>query len=232
MLAAIGLTAGWQRGAPAIRALDLELAAGRVLAVVGRNGAGKTTLVSALAGLVPWRTGIVRLGEARIESWPPERIAATGLALVPQGGGVFPGLTVEQNLALGAAGGRRPFLDPALWARFPSLLERRDRPADSLSGGERRQLAIARALAMRPRLLLLDEPSEGIQPSLVERLGELLAELVQVDGLGLLLVEQDLDLVIRLADEVLVLQDGVVVDRLTGAELADRPERVERHLGL
>ncbi|MCS6780591.1 MAG: ATP-binding cassette domain-containing protein [Geminicoccaceae bacterium] len=232
MLVAIGLTAGWQRGAAAIRAIDLELAAGRVLAVVGRNGAGKTTLVSALAGLVPWRTGIVRLGEARIEGWRPERIAAAGLALVPQGGGVFPGLTVAENLALGAAGGRRPFPDRALWARFPALLERRDRPADTLSGGERRQLAIARALAMRPRLLLLDEPSEGIQPSLVERLGELLAELVQVDGLGLLLVEQDLDLVVRLADEVLVLQDGAIVDRLAGAELADRPERVERHLGL
>ncbi|MCS6877257.1 MAG: ABC transporter ATP-binding protein [Geminicoccaceae bacterium] len=232
MLALTGFAAGWHRGVPAVQDVDLELAEGRVLAVLGRNGAGKTTLVKGVLGLAPWRSGIVRLDGRRIDGWRPERIARAGIGFVPQGRGVFPGLTVEENLRLGALGSGRRRPDPALLARFPHLFERRDRPAEALSGGEQRQLSILRALAGRPRFLLLDEPSEGVQPTIVEAVAALLLELVEVDRLGILLVEQDLDLVLRVAHECLVLEDGRPVDWFSAAELAARPQRVEHYLGL
>lgn len=232
MLVVEGLVAGYHAGAPVLAGVDLQLAPGRVLAVMGRNGAGKTTLLRAVTGLARREAGTIRLDGAPITGWRTDRIARAGIGLVPQGGGVFPGLTVEENLRLGGVGHRRSVPPAALYARFPVLAERRDRDASSLSGGERRQLAIARALAARPRFLLLDEPSEGIQPSLVEALGETLAELVAEDGIGLLLVEQSLELAARLADECLILEDGRVVERLPGAVLADDPARIERHLGL
>jgi len=232
MLEVRGLVAGYRPGAPVLSGVDLELAPGRVLAVMGRNGAGKSTLVKAILGLARREAGTIRFEGRSIAGWRTDRIARAGIGLVPQGRGVFPGLTVEENLRLGGLGHRRPLPTTALYARFPVLAERRDRDAASLSGGEQRQLAIARALAARPRLLLLDEPSEGIQPSLVEALGETLAELVAVDGLALLLVEQSLELAARLADECLVLEDGREVDRMSGAVLADEPARIERHLGL
>lgn len=232
MLEVRGLVAGYRPGAPVLSGVDLELAPGRVLAVMGRNGAGKSTLVKAILGLARHEAGTIRFEGRSIAGWPTDRIARAGIGLVPQGRGVFPGLTVEENLRLGGLGHRRPLPVATLYARFPLLAERRDRDAASLSGGEQRQLAIARALAARPRLLLLDEPSEGIQPSLVEAMGETLAELVAVDGLALLLVEQCLELAARLADECLVLEDGREVDRMSGAVLADEPARIERHLGL
>lgn len=232
MLAVEGLAAGYRPGAPVLAAVDLELAPGRVLAVMGRNGAGKSTLLKAILGLARREAGTIRLDGRPIEGWPTERIARAGIGLVPQGRGVFPGLAVEDNLRLGGLGHRNPAPPATLYARFPVLAERRDRDAASLSGGEQRQLAIARALAARPRLLLLDEPSEGIQPSLVEALGVTLAALVAEEGTGLLLVEQSLELAARLADECLVLEDGRIVDRLPGAVLADEPGRIERHLGL
>lgn len=232
MLSARGFSAGWHRGVAAVAEVDLELVPGRALAVLGRNGAGKTTLAKGLLGLTPWRRGIVQLDGARIENWRPERIARAGVAFVPQGRGVFPGLTVEENLRLGALGSGRRRADSALLARFPALIERRDRPAETLSGGEQRQLSILRALAGRPRFLLLDEPSEGVQPTVVDAIADLLIELVEVDQLGILMIEQDLDLVARVAHECLVLEDGRPVDRFAAKELAAGPQRVERYLGL
>lgn len=232
MLAVEGLRAGYGPGAPVLLDVDLALGPGRVLAVMGRNGAGKTTLLRAIMGLARHEAGTIRLDGTPIQGWRPERVARAGVGWVPQGRGVFPGLTVEQNLRLGALGGGRARPDPALLARFPALAERRHRDAQSLSGGEQRQLAIARALAGGPRLLLLDEPSEGLQPSLVEALARTLAALVAETGIALLLVEQNLDLAIELADDCLLLEDGWVVDRLPGAALAEDPSRLERHLGL
>lgn len=232
MLEVRGLVAGYHPGAPVLAGVDLELAPGRVLAVMGRNGAGKSTLLKAITGLARREAGTVRLDGRGIENRPTEWIVRAGIGLVPQGRGVFPGLTVEENLRLGGLGHRRPVPPAALYIRFPVLAERRNRDAASLSGGEQRQLAIARALAGKPRFLLLDEPSEGIQPSLVEELGATLAALVAAEGLGVLLVEQNLDLAARLADDCLVLEDGRVVDRLPGPVLADEPARIERHLGL
>lgn len=232
MLEVEGLVAGYRPGAPVLAGIDLELAPGRVLAVMGRNGAGKSTLLRAILGLARREAGTIRWAGRSITGWRTDRIARAGIGLVPQGQGVFAGLTVEENLRLGGLVHERPVPPAALYARFPVLAERRECDAASLSGGERRQLAIARALAARPRLLLLDEPSEGIQPSLVEALGETLAELVAGEGLALLLVEQSIELAARLADDCLVLEDGRVVERLPGAVLADEPARIERHLGL
>ncbi|MCL6607935.1 MAG: ABC transporter ATP-binding protein [Geminicoccaceae bacterium] len=232
MLEVRGLVAGYHAGAPVVLGVDLELAPGRVLALMGRNGAGKSTLLKAILGLARREAGSIRLDGRGIETRPTEWIVRAGIGFVPQGRGVFPGLTVEQNLRLGGLGHHRPVPPATLYARFPVLAERRDLDASSLSGGEQRQLAIARALAGAPRLLLLDEPSEGIQPSLVDALGATLAALVAAEGIGILLVEQNLELAARLADECLVLEDGRVIDRLPGAVLADEPARIERHLGL
>jgi ABC-type branched-subunit amino acid transport system ATPase component len=232
MLEIEGLVAGYRPGAPVLHEVSLALGPGRALAVMGRNGAGKTTLLKAILGLVRREAGSVRLDGRPLEAGRPERVARAGIGWVPQGRGVFAGLSVGQNLRLGALGAGRPRPDPRLLARFPVLAERADRPAESLSGGEQRQLAIARALAGGPRLLLLDEPSEGLQPSAVEALARTLAALVAETGLALLLVEQSLDLAAELADACLVLEDGRVVERLSGAELADDPARLERRLGL
>jgi urea transport system ATP-binding protein len=232
MLEVRGLAAGYRPGAPVLRDVDLELVPGRVLAVMGRNGAGKSTLLKAILGLARREAGTIRLDGRAVERRPTEWLARAGIGFVPQGRGVFPGLTVEENLRVGGLGHPRPVPPAALYARFPILAERRDLDAASLSGGEQRQLAIARALAGSPRFLLLDEPSEGIQPALVDELGATLAALVAADGLGVLLVEQSLDLAARLADDCLVLEDGRVVDRLPGPVLADEPARIERYLGL
>lgn len=232
MLEVVGLTAGYRPGAPVLHDVSLRLEPGRVLAVMGRNGAGKTTLLKAIMGLARREAGSVRLQGRPLDALPPERVARAGIGWVPQGRGVFPGLSVAENLRLGALGTGRPSPGAGLLARFPTLQERADRPADSLSGGEQRQLAIARALAGDPQLLLLDEASEGLQPSRVEDLARTLSALVAETGLALLLVEQNLDLAVELADACLVLEDGRVVERLSGAELADDPARLERRLGL
>lgn len=232
MLEVVGLTAGYRPGAPVLHEVSLALGPGQVLAVMGRNGAGKTTLLKAILGFARREAGSVRLLGRPLDGLAPEQVARAGIGWVPQGRGVFPGLSVAENLRLGALGTGRPPPGPALLARFPALVERADRPADNLSGGEQRQLAIARALAGEPRLLLLDEPSEGLQPSRVDELARTLETLVAETGLALLLVEQNLDLAVELADAYLVLEDGRVVEQLSGAELADDPARLERRLGL
>jgi ABC-type branched-subunit amino acid transport system ATPase component len=222
------LTAGYRADSPVLHGLGLELPPGRITALLGRNGMGKSTLLRAVMGLIPVMGGRILLDGRPITGLPPEVVARQGVAYVPQGRGLFADLSVEENLALGAMGRLR--VD--LLERFPILAERRRQRAGSLSGGEQQQLALARALASNPRLLLLDEPSEGVQPSLVERIGETLRELVTAEGITVLLVEQNLDLVEDTADGCLFIEKGAIMASTPAGTLRADPALLEQYLGI
>ncbi|HRY26811.1 MAG: ABC transporter ATP-binding protein [Geminicoccaceae bacterium] len=225
-----GLVAGYG-GARILDGVDLDVEAGGITCLLGRNGTGKTTTLKALMGLLPAAAGSVRLDGQELAGLAAHRIARAGIGWVPQGRSIFAGFSVEENLAIGGLGhGAR--LDDGLMERFPVLAERRRQDASTLSGGEQQQLAIARALVGRPRLLLLDEPTEGIQPSLVDRLAVTLAVIARQDGIGLLLVEQNLDLALGLADRVLVMEKGRIELVVEAAGLADALPALEARLSI
>ncbi|MCS7235166.1 MAG: ATP-binding cassette domain-containing protein [Armatimonadota bacterium] len=217
MLRIVGLWAGYGES-PVLWDVHLEVGEGEAVCLLGRNGAGKTTLLRTVMGLHPPSRGAVWFGGEDWTSVPTYVRARRGLAYVPQGRGILPYLTVEENLwvAAAASGGRKPagHLEQ-IAERFPALRRLWRRKGGLLSGGEQQLLALARALVMRPRLLLLDEPTEGIQPSLVEEMGRILREIRETDGIGLLLVEQYLEFAWSLTDRYYVLQKGRVVDEGT-----------------
>ena len=198
----------------AVRGVSLRVAAGEIFAIVGPNGAGKTSLMHAVAGIVAPAGGRIRLEGADIAGWPSERIAARGLALVPEGRGIFTTLSVAENLRLGATlrGGDPAVADDLqrIGALFPVLRERAGQPAGRLSGGEQQQLAIARALMAKPRLLLLDEPSLGLAPLVIELVYATIARL-RAEGLTILVVEESAERALAAADRIAVMRNGTVV---------------------
>ena len=222
MLEVRGLTAGYGP-VEAIAGVDLDVAAGECVAVVGPNGAGKTTLLKALMGLVRARAARLTLDGADMAGLPTHMRSRAGMAWAPQGREIFTALSVRENLALaalGRPGGPARAIDAAA-ARFPVLAPLLDRPGGALSGGEQQILSLARALCASPRLLLLDEPTEGIQASVVETLGETLRDLV-AGGPAALLVEQNLDFVEAVAGRVATLDRG----RLDGGGPVTNPGAV------
>jgi branched-chain amino acid transport system ATP-binding protein len=213
-----------------LQGITLCVAEGEVLAILGRNGVGKTTLVRSIIGFTPPRRGAVRFRGTDITRWPPYRMVAAGLALVPQGRRVFPSLTVRENLDVARRAGGRWTLG-RVEALFPRLAERARNRADKLSGGEQQMLAIGRALMTDPRLLLLDEPTEGLAPLLVREVGRVLGELKR-EGLSILLVEQNLPLALSVADHAHILSRGQIVHSSGPAELAADEEVKSRYLGV
>jgi branched-chain amino acid transport system ATP-binding protein len=208
-LALIGLNV-FYGDSHALHDVSFALQEGRVLALLGRTGAGKTTCIHSIIGFLPVRTGEIRLFGERISSLAPEAIARRGVGLVPQGRRIFPSLTVRENLVVAARGAAGQAWDlTAVLQAFPRLQDRQSQTAGSLSGGEQQMLAIGRALMTNPRLLLLDEPSEGLAPALVHEVGRILAKL-RASGLSILLVEQNTKLALGLADEVVTLNSGRV----------------------
>lgn len=218
MLSVDNLTAAYG-SVPVLEGVSLSLASGEVLALLGRNGVGKTTLLRALMGLVP-RSGRVSLRGTSIETVTTHRIARLGMALVPQGRGILGKLTVAENIQAGtrAAGPRRPRSITEALEPFPQLALRLHHRGGALSGGQQQQLALARALACRPDVLLLDEPSEGVQPNIVTEIGQLLRDLCRRSGLAVLLVEQNLELALTTADRCLVMEKGRLVHEGPAAE--------------
>lgn len=202
--------------------VSLRVGPGECAGILGHNGAGKTTLLKALVGLLPTTGGSIRLDGQAIERTPPHRRARAGIGYVAQGRRIFPALSVRDNLrfAAAAAGTGDRAVQDAL-AEFPELPRLLDRPGGALSGGEQQLLALARALVARPRLLLLDEPTEGIQPSIVQAMAERIRTLRASRGLAVLLVEQNLDFIRALSDRVLLLQRGRIVRELPAAALSD-----------
>lgn len=210
MLAVDELTVSYGR-IEALHGVSISVTAGEIVAVVGPNGAGKSTLLNTIAGRRAPDSGSVRFEGKRIDGLAPERIARLGIGLVPEGRHVFETLSVAENLHLGllaGAGRSSPAeLDALIDRRFPDLRRLMDAPAGRLSGGEQQQLAIARTMAARPRMLLLDEPSLGLAPLLVEQVFQLVAEL-HAEGTSVLIVEQNARRAIELADRTYVLRSG------------------------
>ncbi len=213
-----------------LQGISLRVGEGEALGILGRNGMGKTTLIRSIIGFTPPRRGVVRLRGDDITRWPPYRMVAAGLALVPQGRRVFASLTVRENLDVARRAGGRWTLE-RVEALFPRLAERARSRAGSLSGGEQQMLAIGRALMTDPRLLLLDEPTEGLAPLLVREVGRVLGELRRA-GLSILLVEQNLPLALSVVDRVHILSRGQIVHSARPDELAADESVKSRYLGV
>jgi urea transport system ATP-binding protein len=196
-----------------LRRVSLTARKGEVTCVLGRNGVGKTSLLRAICGLQPIRSGRICWDDRLLNGFPPHERARTGLALVPQGREIFPRLTVLENLATGFAPLPRSGRDlpDEIFTLFPVLKEMLHRRGGDLSGGQQQQLAIARALVTRPRLLILDEPTEGIQPSIIKQIERVIRALAQRGDMAILLVEQYFEFARDLADSYLVMQRGEVV---------------------
>ena len=192
--------------------MNLSVEDGSCTCLMGRNGVGKTTLLKAIMGLLPSRSGEIRFGEHSLDHQPPDKRARTGVAYVPQGREIFAQLTVEDNLrtGLGAASGQTE-VPEHIFELFPVLRSMMKRRGGDLSGGQQQQLAIGRALALNPQLLILDEPTEGIQPNIVAQIAEILIELNRSRGLTLLLVEQKLPFAKKVADCYVVMDRGRAV---------------------
>jgi branched-chain amino acid transport system ATP-binding protein len=193
-----------------LQGVDLSIEQGRIAAVLGRNGVGKTTTVRAIMGLAPPRRGTVTLDGTNIAGWPPHRIARAGVAYVPEGRMIFPDLTVVENIQVAQRVPARQWTIDRLFTLFPSLAERRTNKGAQLSGGEQQMLAVARALVTDPKVMLLDEPSQGLAPLVVHELAGVIARL-RDEGVSILLVEQNLKFAQAVADTVYVMVKGRMV---------------------
>lgn len=220
---------------PVINDVDLHVSTGEILAIVGSNGAGKTTLLSALSGLLPRADGRLTVDGTVVENADPEHLTKLGVALVPEGRRLFVGLTVDEHLRIGLwkqglnrkdAAARRD----RVVELFPILHERRTSPAEVLSGGEQQMLAIGLALMRAPKVLMLDEPSIGLAPVIIDRVFDVLSSL-RSEGQAIIIVEQRVERVLKLADRAAVLQNGRMVVEGTASEVADDPRLHGAYLG-
>jgi urea transport system ATP-binding protein len=210
-------------GSHILRDVSVQAEPGQVTVLLGRNGVGKTTLLKSLMGLVPIKSGSIEWNGKPIEKLTPYERARAGIGFVPQGREIFGRLTVEENLRMGLAykSGSTP-IPPDLYALFPVLKQMLHRRGGDLSGGQQQQLAIARALAPGPGLLILDEPTEGIQPSIIKDIGRVIRMLAKERGMAVLLCEQYYDFAQELADEYLVMERGEVIASGPGSEMKDQ----------
>ena len=217
-------------GIRAVKGVDLEVAEGELVCLIGANGAGKTSTLKAICALLAGRSGTVRYAGEDVSRAQVHQLPRKGLVMVPEGRGIFPQLTVEENLAMGAyaRGGRGPVEQQ--YATFPRLKERRTQVAGTLSGGEQQMLAIARALMSEPKLLLLDEPSMGLAPMMVTRIFEVIADIGK-RGVTILLVEQNALLALELADRGYVMESGEISVSGPAKDLLGNPRVREAYLG-
>jgi urea transport system ATP-binding protein len=207
-------------GSHILRELAFEVPAGKVTALLGRNGVGKTTLLKTLMGLVPAASGSIRFGERELTRAAPYERVRAGIGYVPQGREIFPRLTVAENLEMGLATRPRGERVPArIFDMFPVLSQMMRRRGGDLSGGQQQQLAVGRALAMGPKLLILDEPTEGIQPSIIKDIEHTIRALAATGEMAILLCEQYYDFARSLADQYLVMERGEIVKRGSGADM-------------
>jgi branched-chain amino acid transport system ATP-binding protein len=213
-----------------IHDLSLEVGEGEVVGLVGRNGAGKTTTLKSIIGLQPPRTGAISFKGEQISGMAPEDIYRRGIGYIAEDRSIFPKLTVRENLIVGLGSGQDPEFDE-IFDYFPRLEERLDQKAGTLSGGEQQMLAIGRVLVSDPEVLLIDEPTEGLMPTLVDKISEVVAQLNE-DGQTILLVEQNIDLVLNNADRVYVMSHGERQFTGTPEELRENEEIIDEHLAV
>jgi ABC-type branched-subunit amino acid transport system ATPase component len=226
MLDVSQVTAGYGR-TMIVRDVNLAIAAGEIVAIVGRNGVGKTTLMKAIIGLLPLVRGTISFAGVDISAVPANVRARSGIGYFPQGRGIFPGLTVEENLEMGElinaqARGPRPLSKDIAFQYFPRLAERRQQRAGTLSGGEQAMLSIGRVLIGQPTLMLLDEPSEGLQPNLVQQIGDDIKRINAELGTTVLFVEQNIELVMNLSQRGYVMDKGQVSAALDASEISSQ----------
>ncbi len=231
-----GLSAGYGE-AVVLQGVTLSLAEGETLALLGRNGTGKTTLINTLAGATRQHAGTVALGSVQLHRLPSHERAAAGIGWVPQERNIFKSLTVHENLTAVARPGRKgataaPWTPDKVYAMFPRLAERKTNLGTQLSGGEQQMLAVGRALVLNPRLLLLDEPLEGLAPIIVEELLRAIRRITREEGLSAIIVEQHPQAILAISDHAAVLDRGTVVHTGTAADLRAQPELLDRLLGV
>ena len=221
----------WYGESHALHGIDLDVHEGETVTLLGRNGVGKTTALRAIVGIIRKRTGSIRVGGKDMLRVPLHRTARHGIGYVPEERGIFSSLTVEENLTLPPIIAKGGMSLKEIYALFPNLEERRSSPGTKLSGGEQQMLAMARILRTGARLLLLDEPTEGLAPVIVQRIGEVLVTLKQ-RGLTILLVEQNFRFASKVADRFYVVDHGKITDSFAAAELPGRMSRLNEALGV
>ncbi|NEU13662.1 urea ABC transporter ATP-binding subunit UrtE [Methylobacterium sp. BTF04] len=202
-----------------LHGLDIAVAPGEIVAVMGRNGMGKTTLMKTLMGIVPIKSGSINVDGEEVSTLKSHSRVAKGLAYVPQGRMIFSSMTVQENIETGLTVTNERKVPQELYTMFPVLLEMKGRRGGNLSGGQQQQLAIARALASRPKVLLLDEPTEGIQPSIIREMGRTLKKIRDARGLSIVVSEQVLSFALDVADRVLVIENGNIVHESLRADI-------------
>lgn len=230
-LTVAGLTCGYGQ-VQVLHGIDLQLRKGEVLCLLGRNGAGKTTLLKAIMGLVPAQAGSIRLGGRELTALPPHEVPRAGVAYVPQGRRLFAELSVAENIEIGLmTRGAGNATRDAVLDLFPVLRERLGQRSGTLSGGEQQMLAMARALCIEPDVLLLDEPTEGLMPSMIARIRDTVTEL-RKRGVSTILVEQRVDAVLPVADRVAFIENGRNRETVDVTALRDDPDMVRRYVGV
>jgi len=212
--------------------VSLSVKAGEIVCVMGRNGAGKTTLMKSIMGIVSIDSGEISLENQTLNNAPVHDIPKFGIGYVPQGRRLFPELTVDENIEIGLMT-REVSSDTRDWVLdlFPPLKQRLKQQAGTLSGGEQQMLATARALALRPKVLLLDEPTEGLQPSMIEQIRNVIIKM-RSEGFAIVLVEQRIDAVLAVADQIVMIENGKNAETLTANELRQSPDKIKRYLGV
>ena len=214
-----------------LQGVTLEVKAGGSAALLGRNGVGKTTTLRAIMGLASRSSGEIKFDEFDLSRYRPHEIPGKGIGYVPQGRGIFPNLSVLENLNIGVTGKRDGEREDYVFTCFPRLKERLKQAGNTLSGGEQQMLAIARCLMMRPRLIILDEPTEGIMPRLVSQIRHEIHRINQ-GGVSILLVEQNVETALKLCENVFMMEKGAIVYSGASRDLKGQPEIVHRYLGL
>jgi len=214
-----------------LQGVSFEVSPGESVALLGRNGVGKTTTLRAIMGLAPRSRGLVEFDRIDLSRCKAHEISHKGIGYVPQGRGIFPNLSVLENLCIGLPGKRDPEREDYVFDRFPRLKERLTQSGSTLSGGEQQMLAIARCLMMRLKLIILDEPTEGIMPKLVSQIRREIHRINQA-GVSILLVEQNVETALKLCPRVVLMEKGTIVYSGTSQDLKSRPEIMHRYLGL
>ena len=220
-------------GSYVIQGISLEVKESSVVALLGRNGMGKTTTIRSIIGFTPPRRGVVRFKGKDIAKLPSYQIARMGIGLVPQGRQIFPSLSVEENLTVAATtrGKTEAWTLDTVYSRFPMLKERANLSGSRLSGGEQQMLCISRALMTNPDLLLMDEPSEGLAPVIIQEVSQIIGQLKE-SGLSILLVEQNLSMTLAVADYVYIINKGIIINGSTPDELRNNEEIKAQYLGI
>ena len=219
-------------GARVLQEVSLSLCAGEIVCILGRNGAGKTTMMKTIMGLIRADSGQILYHGTDLLDVPPHQIAGLGIGYIPQGRRLFSELTVAENLEIGLmAGGKGNATRDKVLAMFPRLAERLHQRANTLSGGEQQMLATGRALCLEPQMLLLDEPTEGLQPSMIALIRDTVVALKET-GVGILLVEQRVDAVLSIADKVMFLENGKSQDIMPASTLRENPDLLKKYIGV